>query len=70
MMTKRTIGDRERGDTLATGESGAVAQLWNLDVNSAINRICQLANGALTSTQWTQYISDPPPFAPPCPGDG
>ena len=57
------------GQTLATGESAGVAQMWKLDVRYAIGRICQLASGALTRQQWRQNIHQLR-YAPPCPSDG
>ncbi|HUN31717.1 MAG TPA: NACHT and WD repeat domain-containing protein [Trebonia sp.] len=56
-----------QGDTLVTGESEALIQLWNLgaDADSAASRICQLASGALTRQQWNLYISQLP-YKPPC----
>ena len=42
------------GHTLASG-SGDGTRLWNLSVQSAIDRICSTAGG-LTARQWNEYI--------------
>jgi WD40 repeat protein len=43
------------GRTLATGSSDGTTRLWNLNVQYAIQRICNTA-GDLTPRQWNQYI--------------
>jgi hypothetical protein len=43
------------GETLASGDAGGTTQLWNLNVQYAIDRICATA-GDLTPQQWSQYI--------------
>ena len=43
------------GHTLASGSADGTTRLWNLDVQYAIQRICDTAGG-LTPQQWSQYI--------------
>jgi WD40 repeat protein len=43
------------GHTLASGSDDGTTRLWNLNVQSAINRICATAGG-LTPQQWDEYI--------------
>ncbi|GAA2456810.1 nSTAND1 domain-containing NTPase [Streptomyces lavendulocolor] len=51
--------------TLAATTDDGVATLWDLDVESAISRICAGSSGALTRHQWSRYVV-PLPYAPPC----
>lgn len=51
--------------TLAATTDGGVATLWDLDVESAISRICAGSSGALTRQQWSRYVV-PLPYDPPC----
>ena len=39
----------------ASGSDDGTTRLWNLNVQSAINRICATAGG-LTPQQWNEYI--------------
>jgi WD40 repeat protein len=50
---------------LAVGGEDGTIQLWNLDVDDAIHRICAVTSYALTPTLWRQYISQLP-YDPPC----
>jgi WD40 repeat protein len=43
------------GHTLASGSADDTVRLWNLDVDSAINRICATTGQNLTPAQWQQY---------------
>ena len=52
------------GKTLAAGGAGT-AQLWDLDVDVAIRRICAVTSNTLTPLQWKQYISELP-YRSPC----
>ena len=45
--------------TLASGSDDGTIRLWNLNVQSAINRICATAGG-LTPQQWNEYIPQLP----------
>ncbi len=47
------------GHTLASGSADGTTRLWNLSVQSAINRICAVAGG-LTPQQWNEYIRQLP----------
>jgi len=49
------------GHALASGSDDGTTRLWNLNVGTAIDRICATAGG-LTPRQWNQYI---PPAAVP-----
>lgn len=51
--------------TLAATTDDGVATLWDLDVESAISRICAGSSGALTRQQWSRYVR-PLPYDPPC----
>ncbi|MGA5095869.1 hypothetical protein ACPCAC_00705 [Streptomyces lavendulocolor] len=51
--------------TLAATTDDGVATLWDLDVESAISRICAGSSGALTQQQWSRYVV-PLPYDPPC----
>jgi WD40 repeat protein len=51
------MGSPDRGD--------GIAQMWNLDVDYAIERICATTGNSLTPGQWKQYISQLP-YDPPC----
>lgn len=44
------------GGTIATGSTDSSVRLWNLNVSSAISRICNLPGNNLTHTQWNIYI--------------
>jgi hypothetical protein len=46
-------------DTLATGGGDSTVRLWNLDVNSAISRICTVAGKDLTPMRWQTVRSRP-----------
>jgi WD40 repeat protein len=50
---------------LAISEGDGIAQMWNLNVDYAIKRICASTGNALTPGQWKQYISQLP-YNPPC----
>ena len=52
------------GHTLASGSIDGTTQLWNLNVQYAIQRICATAGG-LTPRQWNQYIPQLP-YEPSC----
>ncbi|MFF2650161.1 hypothetical protein [Streptomyces sp. NPDC058045] len=53
------------GHTLAATTDDGVATLWDLDVESAISRICAGSSGALTRQQWSRYVRQLP-YNPPC----
>ena len=53
------------GKTLAAGSDDSTAQMWNLDVDDAIQRICATTSNILTHAQWKRYIP-PLPDSPPC----
>ncbi len=44
------------GHTLASGSDNGTTQLWNLNVDQAIDRICATTSYNLTPQQWTRYI--------------
>jgi WD40 repeat protein len=52
------------GKSLAASDD-ATAQIWNLDVGNAIQRICATTSNTLTSTQWELYLPQLP-YRPPC----
>jgi WD40 repeat protein len=52
------------GHTLASGSDDGTTRLWNLNVGTAIDRICATAGG-LTLRQWNQYIPQLP-YQPSC----
>ncbi|NEC21631.1 AAA family ATPase [Streptomyces parvus] len=51
--------------TLAATTDDGVATLWDLDVESSINRICAASSGALGEAEWRRYVGQPP-YDPPC----
>jgi WD40 repeat protein len=56
------------GRMLAAGGSGGIVQLWTLDVDAAIARICATAGNNLTAPLWSQdlaYLPYNPPGAHP-----
>jgi WD domain, G-beta repeat len=53
------------GKTLAAGSADDTAQMWNLDVDVAIKRICAVTSNILTPVQWKQYLPQLP-YRPPC----
>ena len=53
------------GYTLAVGTQDGTVQLWNLDVEQAIDRICA-TSGNLTWQQRAACISPQLPYEPPC----
>jgi WD40 repeat protein len=40
-------------------------EVWNLNVDDAIQRICAATSNTMTAAQWNQYISQLP-YNPPC----
>jgi WD40 repeat protein len=53
------------GLILASGSDDETIRLWNLNIGSAINRICAAAAGNLTAQQWRAYIPQLP-YQQPC----
>ena len=53
------------GHTLAATTDDGVATLWDLNVESAISRICAGSSGALSRQQWSRYVPQLP-YDPPC----
>ncbi|MFI2765251.1 hypothetical protein ACH5A3_41585 [Streptomyces echinatus] len=53
------------GHTLAATTDDGVATLWDLNVESAISRICAGSSGALSRQQWRRYVTQLP-YDPPC----
>lgn len=53
------------GHTLAATTDDGVATLWDLNVDSAITRICAASAGALNRQQWSRYVPELP-YEPPC----
>ncbi|WP_406212137.1 hypothetical protein [Streptomyces canus] len=53
------------GHALAATTDDGVATLWDLNVESAISRICAGSSGALTRQQWSRYVLQLP-YDPPC----
>ncbi|MFF2727413.1 AAA family ATPase [Streptomyces sp. NPDC058008] len=51
--------------TLAATTDDGVATLWDLNVETAISRICAGSSGALTRQQWSRYVPQLP-YDPPC----
>jgi hypothetical protein len=51
--------------TLAATTDEGVATLWDLNVESAVSRICAGSSGVLTRQQWSRYVV-PLPYDPPC----
>ncbi|MFF9817777.1 hypothetical protein [Streptomyces sp. NPDC014006] len=53
------------GHTLAATTDDGVATLWDLNIESAISRICAGSSGALNRLQWSRYLLQLP-YEPPC----
>ncbi|TXS08806.1 MULTISPECIES: hypothetical protein [Streptomyces] len=53
------------GHTLAATTDDGVATLWDLKVESAIDRICAASSGTLSRQQWNRYVPELP-YDPPC----
>jgi WD40 repeat protein len=53
------------GKTLAAGGTGGIVQLWTLDVDAAVARICATAANNLTAPLWSQDLPGVP-YTPPC----
>ena len=53
------------GKTLAAGGTGGIVQLWTLDVDAAVARICATAGNNLTAPLWSQDLPGLP-YTPPC----
>ncbi|MFJ9683159.1 WD40 repeat domain-containing protein [Streptomyces sp. NPDC101194] len=53
------------GHTLAATTDDGMATLWDLNVESAISRICAGSNGALSRQQWSRYVTQLP-YEPTC----
>jgi WD40 repeat protein len=53
------------GKTLAVGSGDNTVWLWNLDIDSAIQRICATTSNILTYSQWKQYLPQLP-YRPGC----
>ncbi|MFB6814732.1 hypothetical protein ACFCV8_09325 [Streptomyces sp. NPDC056347] len=53
------------GHTLAATTDDGVATLWDLNVESAVSRICTGSSGALSRQQWSRYVPQLP-YDPPC----
>ncbi|MGW3952049.1 nSTAND1 domain-containing NTPase [Streptomyces sp. NPDC004752] len=53
------------GHTLAATTDDGVATLWDLNVESAISRICDGSSGALSWQQWSRYVPQLP-YHPTC----
>ncbi|WUW24255.1 WD40 repeat domain-containing protein [Streptomyces sp. NBC_01463] len=51
--------------TLAATTDDGVATLWNLNVESAVRRICEASSSSLTRDQWRRYVTELP-YTPPC----
>jgi hypothetical protein len=51
--------------TLAAGGTDGIVQLWTLDVDAAVARICATAGNNLTAPLWSQNLHDLP-YNPPC----
>lgn len=54
-----------RGLVLASGSDDQTIRLWNLNISSAVNRICDAAAGNLTARHWSAYIAQVP-YRPTC----
>jgi WD40 repeat protein len=55
------------GHTLASGSADQTAQLWRMNLDQAIQRICATTTHTLTPATWEQYVSPDLPYHPPCP---
>ena len=53
------------GKTLAAGGGDNTVWLWNLDVDTVIQRICATTSNILTYTKWKQYLPQLP-YRPAC----
>jgi WD40 repeat protein len=53
------------GKILAAGGPDGTVQLWNLDIDNAIQRICASTSNTLTPGRWNQYVTELP-YDPPC----
>ncbi len=55
------------GHTLATGSLDFTVRLWGMNLDHAIQRICDTTISTLTEEKWRQHVSEDLPFKPPCP---
>jgi len=54
------------GGLLAIGSPNELVQLWTLDLDVAVRRICESTSDTLTEPVWRRYVSEDIDFAPPC----
>lgn len=53
------------GHRLVVGGEDGTIQVWDLDVDDAVHRVCAVTGYALTPTLWRQYVPQLP-YDPPC----
>ncbi|GII25019.1 nSTAND1 domain-containing NTPase [Planosporangium mesophilum] len=53
------------GRFLATGSGDTTVRLWEVDVDHAVQRICDITRGVLTAAQWRELLPQLP-YRPPC----
>jgi WD40 repeat protein len=53
------------GTMLAAGGTDGMTEMWNLDVDAAVRRICATTGNDLTAPQWSQDLPHLP-YTPPC----
>jgi len=52
--------------TLLTASTGGQLISWTVDPSDLVRTICATAGGAMTATQWQQYVGTSPPAVMPC----
>ncbi|MFG2004394.1 hypothetical protein ACGFNU_35105 [Spirillospora sp. NPDC048911] len=50
---------------LATASTDGTVRLWDLDIDHAVQRICDTTRGVLTAREWRRHIPQRP-YEPPC----
>ncbi|PZS32545.1 MAG: hypothetical protein DLM61_06675, partial [Pseudonocardiales bacterium] len=61
-----TVGFSPDSETLASGGRDHTVLLWQLNVDRAIQRICQSTAADLNTDAWNTYVSRDVDYNPPC----